>query len=569
MVRTEKQLKGLLLTCILMLIAAPHAVAASNVIHIADDITAAKGNTVTVPIMLYNATNIGCAGINLTYDASLVNVTDAEQGDFDYSFSFNNDHAADGWVTINTYRTSLPDGGLWGDVIIANVTLEAVGYPNERSSLNIGIIALAHPNGTEVSSSADNGSFNVSDATAPLVTDPRADPPVVSNDGTTTSRLSVTVTDESDITSVTIDLSAIGGSSSQPMSMAGSEWAYTTSASASPGTYNLRVTATDSWGNSNTSVTIPLKVVKPATVHIGDLSAFIGETVTTPIMIYNATDTAGIGVKLEYNASVINVTDAEQGDFTSWFAFDDSNATNGWVTINTYIKGTQLTGDLIAANVTIEAIGSAIGNGRDTSPLNLEVISMTDEYGYEMPRTTRNGTFTIHIDTGPPVVTDPSASQPIPDDDDNHPGYGETAQLNVTVTDDSGLAHVTIDLSAIGGSSAQPMNNIIGNIWSVTTNASAGTPPRIYDLQVTATDIYGKSDDSVSISLTVMRNGDITGNDVVSITDAMLLSNYISYPGYAISSEFVADVSNDGNVTVGDALLLENYVAYPGRYILR
>lgn len=566
MVRTEKQLKGLLLTCILILIAAPHAVAASNVIHIADDITAAKGNNVTVPVMVHDATGIGCAGINLSYDASVVNVTNAEQGDFTDYFGFDSSNAADGWVTINAYKTG---DGLTGDVTVAYVTLEAVGDPDEQSALNLGIISLAYPDGTEAPRSTDNGSFIVSDVTAPSVTDPRASPPVVSNDGTTTSRLSVTVTDERDISHVIIDLSAIGGSSSQPMSVTGDEWEYITSASASPGTYDLRVNATDNWGNSNTSVTIPLKVVKPATVYIGDLSAFIGESVTTPITIYNATDTASIGVKLSYDASVINVTDAEQGDFTDYFGFDNSNAVDGWVTINMFLIGTQLSGDLIVANVTIEAIGSVIGSGGDTSPLNLEIISMTDKDGYEMPRTTRNGTFTIIIDTGPPVVTDPSASQPIPDDTDNDPKWGETAQLNVTVTDDSGVACVTIDLSAIGGSSAQSMSNIIGNIWSVTTNASAGTLPRIYDLQVTATDIYGKSDNSVSISLTVMRNGDTTGNDVVNIADAMLLANYISYTGYTISSEFAADVNGDGDINVADAVLLANHASYPDQYTLR
>jgi hypothetical protein len=555
MVRTEKQLKGLLLTCILVLIVAPPAVAASNVMHIADDIMAAKGNNVTVPIMVHNATGTGCAGINLRYDASVVNVTNAEQGDFTDHFGFDNSNAADGWVTINTYRIG---DGLTGDVTFAYVTLEAVGDPDEQSSLNLGILSLTYPNGTEAPRSTDNGTFVVSDVTAPSVTDPLASPPVISNDGATTTRLSVKVTDDGDIAGVTIDLSAIGGSSTQTMSITGDEWECITSASASHGIYDLRVNATDSWGNSNTSVTIPLKVVKPATVYIGDPSVLIGESVTTPIMIYNATDTASIGVKLRYNASVITVTGAGQGDFTDYFGFDSRNAADGWVTINTYITGTQLTGDLIVAT------------GEDTSPLNLEIISMTDKDGYEMPGTTRNGTFTTIIDTGPPAVTDPSASHPIPDDTDNDPRWGEIVQLNVTVTDDRGVAGVTIDLSAIGGSSAQPMNHIGGNIWSVTTNASAGTPPQTYNLCVTAIDIYGKSNNSVSIPLTVMRNGDTTGNGVVTIADAMLLANHVSYPGrYSISSEFVADVSGDGGVNIADAMLLANHVSYPGRYALR
>ncbi len=92
----------------------------------------------------------------------MVNVTNATGGDFTNFFGFNDKNAANGWVTINTFMTSLPDGGLWGDVVVANVTFEAVGNPNERSALNLGILALAHPNSTEVPRSADNGSFRVS-----------------------------------------------------------------------------------------------------------------------------------------------------------------------------------------------------------------------------------------------------------------------------------------------------------------------------------------------------------------------------------------------------------------------
>ena len=252
-------MKGLLLTCALILITATNAVAVDNVVHILDPVSAAKGEDVTVPIMIYGATGIGSVGVKLSYNASVVIVTAAEQGDFTDFFGFDSRNAAEGWVTINTFTMG---DGLTGDVTFAYVTFEAVGDPNEESALNLGIISLAYPDGTEVPGSRDNGTFVVSDATAPLVTNPRASPPVISNDGTKTSRLSVTVSDESDITSVIIDLSAVGGSPVQPMSRTGDKWECTTCASAPPGKYNLRVTAADSWGNSNTSVTISLKVVK-------------------------------------------------------------------------------------------------------------------------------------------------------------------------------------------------------------------------------------------------------------------------------------------------------------------
>ncbi|MDP2846411.1 MAG: hypothetical protein Q8N79_10140, partial [Candidatus Methanoperedens sp.] len=83
-----------------------------------------------------------------------------------------------------------------------------------------------------------------------------------------------------------------------------------------------------------------------------------------------------------------------------------------------------------------------------------------------------------------PVTPSPSL---IPDDTDNVPRWGELSQLNVTATGD--IASVSIDLSQIGGLPAQPMVNAGGNIWSVTANASAGTPPRTYYLKVNAADV--------------------------------------------------------------------------------
>jgi C1A family cysteine protease len=188
----------------------------------------------------------------------------------------------------------------------------------------------------------------------------------------------------------------------------------------------------------------------------------------------------------------------------------------------------------------------------------------------------KTSNFAIPVDSSSPLLTNPSSSQTIPDDTDNNPQWGEIATLNVTITDNTGIAGVTINLSAVGGSPIQPMSNIVDNIWSVTTNASAGTPPQTYSLQVNATDIYGNSNTSVSIPLTVLRNGDITGNGAVNIVDAMLLANYVSYPyhvpPYVISSPSAADVTGNGAVNIVDAMLLANHVSYPYHdppYVLR
>ncbi|MEA3281596.1 MAG: hypothetical protein U9Q68_03410 [Euryarchaeota archaeon] len=57
----------------------------------------------TVPITLRGATGVACTGVKLTYDVSVVAVTGATEGDFTTFFGFDDEHAADGWVTLNTY----------------------------------------------------------------------------------------------------------------------------------------------------------------------------------------------------------------------------------------------------------------------------------------------------------------------------------------------------------------------------------------------------------------------------------------------------------------------------------
>jgi len=143
----------------------------------------------------------------------------------------------------------------------------------------------------------------------------------------------------------------------------------------------------------------------------------------------------------------------------------------------------------------------------------------------------------------------------------------------VTVTDDVGVASVTINLSDIGGARDAVMMNIGGNVYSAVTNASASTLPKVYNLTVNATDTSGNSNTSARIQLKVMLNGDCTGNNVVNIGDALRLANNVSHPGnalYTLSSPYVCEVTGNGMINIGDALRLANNVSHPGNldYVL-
>jgi len=180
---------------------------------------------------------------------------------------------------------------------------------------------------------------------------------------------------------------------------------------------------------------------------------------------------------------------------------------------------------------------------------------------------TGSAEVTIHV-ARPPVLSYPSADPPvIPDDTDNEPRWGETATLNVTVTDESSIASVTINLSAINGSAVQPMENIDGAIWSVTTNASLGTAgwngsayvP--YLLQVNALDEHGYSSTGISITLMVMKNGDVNSDGVVTFGDTTYLANHlVGTSGFERMEDTIADVNGDSFINFGDVTYLSNHL---------
>ncbi|MGP8323334.1 MAG: cohesin domain-containing protein [Methanosarcinaceae archaeon] len=144
-------------------------------------------------------------------------------------------------------------------------------------------------------------------------------------------------------------------------------------------------------------------------VSISDVALDPGDSITIPIMIHGVTGVAAVGVNLSYNPRVVNITDAHQGDFTGFFGFDNRNVTDGWIRINTFTTFRNLTGDLKVAYVTIEAVGK----GGDASPLNIEVLSIADSNGANVPGTAHSGTFSTLAPTIAATTTNRPTNAPV------------------------------------------------------------------------------------------------------------------------------------------------------------
>jgi len=309
------------------------------------------------------------------------------------------------------------------------------------------------------------------------------------------------------------------------------------------------------------------------TVTIQSATVDVSGNTTVPIMINDVTGVKGANIILDYHNSVVHALDIGNSDFSIETYKVIDNVT-GYVQY-TVFNMVALNGDVKFADVTLE------GKSSGESALNLTVVSLTDGTT-EIPRDVTNGTFTVQADDEPPIVANPSADPlVIPDDTDCEPLWGELTELRVNVTDESEIASVTVNLSAIGGGSKEPLGDGFGlavmfnvgnytesTLWTVynyTTNASEGTAgwngtayvP--YCLPVNATDIYGHSNTSVCISLTVMNNGDVDESGAANLNDAIHLANYaLGVPGHDLVPE-VADVDGISAANLNDAIYLANY----------
>ena len=146
--------------------AMPIAIAqADNTVSI-EDVTLAQYSTKDVPIRLLNSTGVGGGSVTLTFDPTIVNVTNVVAGDFDDVFNVDYTGLSTGTVLITAMKLGQD---LTGDLTFATVTLEAVG---SSGSCELGLAAeLTTKAGAPVSATIDTGTFTISERTPGDVND--------------------------------------------------------------------------------------------------------------------------------------------------------------------------------------------------------------------------------------------------------------------------------------------------------------------------------------------------------------------------------------------------------------
>jgi len=126
-----------------------------------------------------------------------------------------------------------------------------------------------------------------------------------------------------------------------------------------------------------------------ATVSIGNLSSAYGETVTAPILISNVQNYGTGTISVTYDPSVVHVISVSSGPTSTVLAWKPDNTT-GIVAISAWNTG-GVSGDIIFANVTFHAVGSA----GSSTPLNISVTTLKDISQQDITVIIKNGSFTI------------------------------------------------------------------------------------------------------------------------------------------------------------------------------
>ena len=176
---------------------------ASTTISIASQTVNATGDTVTVPIMANNITNVAAYTISLTYDPKVVVVDSVGAGDLGGVTKVINN------VTGVTQMSAFSTTPLSGNVILANIVLRAVGTAGQASPLTLSITTLSDDNGNSIPADVNNGVFSIA---APNVLNISASPNQVTV-GTPTDVVFTVTSNGIAVNGATVTLSGVASGS--------------------------------------------------------------------------------------------------------------------------------------------------------------------------------------------------------------------------------------------------------------------------------------------------------------------------------------------------------------------
>lgn len=352
-------------------------------------------------------------------------------------------------------------GGIWR---LTGVTV-AIGTTLSAKSIQV--------TATDSSSASTSNTASITPTTPPNL------PPVVSGcsfspasiiaNGVAATTLTCTVTDtDGNLSGVSVDLSAVGGSTAAPMASAGGNlWQRTlikAPAATAVGSKTITVKAMDSAKKTGTSSATLSVTGAPPYVSGCVLSPnyLPSDGATTTTLTCNATDPNGNISSVTANLSGIGGSAAAPLSFVSGSTWRRTGIT--------------------------AAIGSSSGVQSITT-------TATDGTGLTASKSV---SLSVRVPNSRPVVSGCSFSPA-----SIRSNGIATTTLTCSVSDaDGNLSAVAVNLGPVGGSTGAPLANIGGGSWRRTSIKSLGIAPGAYSITVTAKDglsAYGSSTATLTI----------------------------------------------------------------------
>ncbi len=407
-----------------------------------------------------------------------------------------------------------------------------------------------------------NISVSGEDTTPPSVTGPSATPESIAADGIQTTQLNVTVTDPGGVGVVTVNLSAIGGSQAQAMTLiAGDVYTTTTivAVGTKPATYCLSVNATDNFGNSNTTKCIILDVAEPVEYGV-DLNVDVIKQTVTPdenaIYVLTVLNSAGQSDSFTLN---ITINEADTGELSKTFVSLASGAsetvhlivsdsTDGVynTTIVAVSEGNPSKKDAVTVETTVEteavtiiAIGDAIastGGDGDVTPVIINNVVNAGVVRIDM-----------HYDPSVVRVVDVAGGDFdfITSSIDNAAGVVRIGAMQVASSGLNGdvlLAEVTLQAKGSQGN----------------TSALSIDIKELKDATPQCNPIHAGVEDGIFTVSCLC--GDVNEDGNVLLDDAMyLVKHCVEEPGFEQINECASDVDCDGAINMADAMYLAKH----------
>ncbi|MBN1762752.1 MAG: hypothetical protein JW878_06730 [Methanomicrobia archaeon] len=123
--------------------------------------------------MINDVTDLATAGVKITFDPSVILITNAKKGDLP-SFIANVERADEGWVKVGAYGVYTTGSGLTGNIKLADLTIAPSGSYGEISDLTIGVESLSDSGFKTIDAEVIDGFFYIGmngDVTADRIVD--------------------------------------------------------------------------------------------------------------------------------------------------------------------------------------------------------------------------------------------------------------------------------------------------------------------------------------------------------------------------------------------------------------